>query len=182
MTAYNASRYINSTGLIEEAYDLIKTVYSQYAKDLKRYLYKKLGSLEDAEDIVQDTFYNLLAVEEKKLDDNPAGYTYKVAHNLALNRIRKNAYHTNYLSQLESLDDERTPERSVTAQNDIERVIDSLNSLPERQVKAFTMSRFDNKSYAEISHELNVSLSAVEKYISKTLLHLRTHFDDIHSD
>lgn len=161
---------------------MIKSVYAQYAESLKRYVYKRLGSFEDAEDIVQDTFYKLLAVEDKKLKDNPAGYTYKVAHNLALNRIRKNVSHTNYLTQLELAEDERTPERSVIAHCEIQRVISALNNLPAKQVSAFTLSRFDNKSYTEISEELGVSISAVEKYIAKTVLHIKVHFRETDSD
>lgn len=168
--------------MLPEANTLIKNVYNQYAEGLKRYVQKKIGSIEDAEDIVQDTFCKLLSVNEQKMEDNPAGYTYKVAHNLALNRIRKNVYHANYVAQTQIKEDTRTPERSAVAQYDLDRVVTSLNNLPSIQVKAFTMSRFDYKTYTEIGEELNVSVSAVEKYVSKTLLHLKTHFSEIAVD
>jgi RNA polymerase sigma-70 factor (ECF subfamily) len=53
-----------------------------------------------------------------------------------------------------------------------------LNSLPERCREIFSMSRFENKKNKEIAEELDISVKAVEKQITRALATIRTEMKD----
>ena len=52
-------------------------------------------------------------------------------------------------------------------------VMKSINRLPEDCRRVFSMSRFDEKKYEEIAHELQISVNTVKYHIKHalTLLH-----------
>lgn len=57
---------------------------------------------------------------------------------------------------------------------ELEQAIDkSVCQLPEKCKKAFLLSRQENLSYKDISGELDISVSTVEKHISKAILSLK---------
>lgn len=51
----------------------------------------------------------------------------------------------------------------------------SINLLPEKCKQAFLLSRSEDLSYKDISGQLNISVSTVEKHISKALKFLKTN-------
>ena len=53
-----------------------------------------------------------------------------------------------------------------------------LSRLPDRCRQIFVMSRFDNKKNKEIAGELDISVKAVEKQITKALATIRTEMKD----
>lgn len=136
----------------------------------------------EADDIVQDAFHNLARANNIHELANPQAYLYKTAYNLALNRLRQ---HKNQLnenpaghSQL-ATEDELTPLRSILAQEELEQLAEALNQLPEKYRQTFILSRVHDKSYKEISQELNIAESTVEKHIIKVLKCLREHLHEV---
>lgn len=156
---------------------LVKALFLQYGADLKRYLTLKFGDSYDNEDIVQDSFRNLLSSVEPESLDNPRAYLFQTAHNLALNRIRKQGHYDRYASMGHSEEDELSPERIVIAQGDIEALLKTLGELPENCQRAFIAHRVHSRSYQDIADELGVSVSSVEKYLMRTMKFLRENFD-----
>lgn len=152
---------------------LIRSLFEKYQTDVLRFVRAKFGNCQDAEDIVQDTFYNVLRRENFDGLENPQAYIYKTANNLALNRIRSQAQHNNYLKSLQPEDDIDSFERSIFALQDLENIHDALARFPKKYRTTFVMSRVQNKTYSEISQELGISVSTVEKHIIKVLQHLR---------
>lgn len=156
----------------------IKSLFLSYGSELKRYIAHKFGDSAEADDIVQDAFHNFLRSEAPEDIENPRAYLYQTAHNLALNRIRKQRNHDAYLSSSQVDDDHRSPERSVFAHRELELLNEILDSLPEKCSKAFILSRIHNKTYGEIAEELKVSISSVEKYLMKSMHYLGDKFDE----
>lgn len=157
---------------------LVQTLFQRYSTDLKRYVAHKFGDPHDAEDIVQDAFHNLLRTTETEKLENPRAYLYQTAHNLALNRLRKQGHHDSYAAMDHTEEDERSPARAVEAQSDLEMVEKHLSTLPEKCQKAFILHRVKGSSYQEIAEELEVSLSSVEKYLMRAMRFLRENFDE----
>lgn len=139
---------------------------------------------QDAEDIVQEAFHNILRADNLEALDNPKAYLYKTATNLALNRLRK--YRQNPPVSCaddphwQAEPDEISPERQVLAQQDLARLSAALNTLPEKYRRTFLLSRMHNKTYKEISEQLNIAESTVEKHIIKVLKCLRDHLHEDH--
>jgi len=53
-----------------------------------------------------------------------------------------------------------------------------LDRLPDRCRQIFVLSRFENKKNKEIAEELNISVKAVEKQITKALATIRIEMKD----
>ena len=155
----------------------LSTLFEKHQPELLRLIAHKFNkSKHEAEDIVQDAFHNILRAENIESLENPKAYLYQTASNLALNRIRKQKHHNNYLAEQDvDANDERTPERYVVARSDLKRLEQALVQHPEKYRRTFLLSRVQEKTYKEISEMLNISESTVEKHIIKTLKYLRDH-------
>jgi RNA polymerase sigma factor (sigma-70 family) len=157
----------------------IQTLFREQNAGLRRFVASRLSDVNEAEDVAQEAFHNMMRVDEPEKLDNPKAYLYQTAANLALNRIRKQRRQQNYENDLQS-DVESGIESSVHSPDDIvagrqelEQVMATLNSLPDKVSRAFMLSRAENKSYTQISEEMGVSVSSVEKYLITALKHLR---------
>lgn len=156
-------------------------LFEKHQADLRRSIAARFGKIRhEAEDIVQDAFHNLLRAQNVEELENPRAYLYQTAANLALNRIRKHRHHNQYLEQQgvvteeEELDD-LGPERQVIARRDLASLEQALVKLPEKYRRTFLLSRVEEKTYKEISHQLGIPESTVEKHIIKVLKYLREH-------
>ena len=161
---------------------LINLFESHYA-DLKAIIaYKFKKQHQDVEDILQDAFHNILRSDTLEQVENPKAYLYQTASNLALNRIRKQKYHENYLaSQDVERVEEVSPEQIVISRRALADVCESLEDFPEKYRRTFLLSRVEGKTYREISLELNIAESTVEKHIIKTLKFLRDRLEEVES-
>jgi len=154
---------------------LFASLYKKYQLELRQLISVKFKkSPDDAEDIIQDAFHNLLRINNIEKVDNPKAYLYQAAVNLALNRIRKQQRHNNYIAEQDAFAvDSRSPDRQVIAQRDLEKLEKAMDKLPQKCQTTFLLSRVQAKSYKQIAEELDIAESTVEKHIIKTLKHLR---------
>ncbi|WP_236986122.1 RNA polymerase sigma factor [Marinagarivorans cellulosilyticus] len=159
-------------------FSFLKLLYAKHKEELLRFALRKLGSPDDAEEIVQDTFHNMMNVESAETLENPRAYLYKTAHNLALNRLRQGNHHSSYLQQCDDTATTVSLERSVIAEDALEHIRATVTKLPTTTQQVFYMSRIEGKTYAAISHELKISVSSVEKHMMKTLKILRENDED----
>jgi RNA polymerase sigma-70 factor (ECF subfamily) len=53
-----------------------------------------------------------------------------------------------------------------------------MQVLPEKCREVFQLSRFEEKSYKEISEELNISVKTVENHIAKALRIMRSELSE----
>jgi len=158
---------------------LLSGLFQKHRSELLRQLSNKFRkNLADAEDIVQDAFHNVLKAENIEEIDNPRAYLFQTANNLALNRIRKQKRHKQYIEEQNETElNELGPERSASAQKDLQRLESALRHFPEKYRRTFILSRMHSKTYKEISLELGIAESTVEKHIIKTLKYLRDQLE-----
>ncbi|MFL0809063.1 MAG: sigma-70 family RNA polymerase sigma factor [Agarilytica sp.] len=148
---------------------LIGSLYARHSQDIKKLVSFKYNAAHDADDIVQETFKRILTVNEFEQIENPSGYLYRTAKNLALNRIRNQAK-KNELNVLYNQETETpAPEFSAFAQIDLEKIEVSIKQLPKKYQRSFLLSRVEHKTHKEIADILGISTSTVEKHIMATL-------------
>lgn len=129
---------------------------------------------DDAEDIVQDAFHNILRMNNLSEIENPRAYLYQTAQHLAINRVRQQQKRDALLEANGGTEIcELSPERIYTGQKNLTELHKKLAKLPEKYRHTFLLNREQDKSYKEISRELNIAESTVEKHIIKALKHLR---------
>ncbi|MCC9626112.1 sigma-70 family RNA polymerase sigma factor [Thalassospira sp. MA62] len=153
--------------------------FQENYEQLLRFLTRKLnGDSESAADVVQDTYVRLAgATEPEDAIDNPRAYVYRVAGNLAIDRMRRDnriSVHHEKDEQDQAIHDPTPgPEKIFLSREQIMLLDRALAELPEKPRAALLMFRVDGLSHAEIADRLGVSNSMVAKYIGRALKHCR---------
>jgi RNA polymerase sigma factor (sigma-70 family) len=146
--------------------------------DLLRFLARRTGDVDRAADIAQDTYFKLAAIpSEHQTIENRRAYIYRVAGNLAIDRLRRDGRHAAWLTgdepDAEIADPAPSPERSAIAADRLRKVEQALEALPPKARLALMLFRVDGLSHAEIAVRLGVSDSMVAKYIGQAVRHCR---------
>ena len=139
-----------------------------------------------AEGIVIDVFYNLWKVRES-LDEqvNLPAYLMRSIRNASFNYLNSRYKRTEYpISSLawnpfekedafNSISDgsDSHPLGVLVGKESERKINDAIGNLPEKCGQVFKKSRFEGKTYAEISAEMGISVNTV-KYHMKTALSL----------
>ncbi|NRA28979.1 MAG: sigma-70 family RNA polymerase sigma factor [Parvularculaceae bacterium] len=151
---------------------------------------RKFGDRELAEDLAQEAHLRVWQYAEHNDVLHLKPLLFKTAANLAANefrsrgRMRASGVSVGIVEDAMEIvpSDDPSPERAAVARADAQVSLEAIRALPERQRRAFVMSRFEDQSYASIAQALGVSVSSVEKYIMAALAALRTAIDAQHSD
>jgi RNA polymerase sigma-70 factor (ECF subfamily) len=137
---------------------------------LVRFAYYRLGSRDDAEDVVYDSVLRFL---EKSPDDvRPEGvrlYLYRIVHNLCVDRSRGGKF---VVVPVDGLDVEDRAE-DVLDLEDADRVNACLDSLPAREADVIRMNVIDNLSFVEISGILSIPQSTAKSRYKSGMEKLR---------
>lgn len=153
-------------------------IFRKHYSELRRYIQQKFARAGEADDIVQDTFQNILNIGTIDSIKNPRAYLYRTARNIALNRLRRKDYQNGVFVELDENEMLDNPlERQIFAESDMRRVKHALSLLTEKDRTTFLLHRLEGKSYIEISQELGVSISSVEKRMMKVLAAIRKTLD-----
>ena len=163
--------------------ELFEELFRHYSKSLF-YFAAKFVEDEVARDLVQDVFFKLWSDPSITIKHSVQSFLFTMIRNSCLQYIEKqkvrNRYVENAKSKLQQDElvyymDEKT---SLIQQEMEDRINEVINQLPDRCRLIFVMSRFDNKRNKEIAEELDISVKAVEKQISKALATIRTELKD----
>lgn len=139
-----------------------------------------LGNIDSAEEVVQEMFVNLWNKRGSYLiTGDPHNYIILAVRNASissLNRERKLRLEQDlYQKELSvyadfAYDLLSAPEREVQLR---QQILKALDSLPPQCRNVFEMHRLSGYTYKEIAEELDISIKAVEKHISRALEILR---------
>ncbi len=150
--------------------------YHRYVSSLLRYVTGRIGSREEAEEMVQDVFVSLWARHDSLTISSLRHYLfssvkYKIIRHISHSRVRKK-YEEHYRlfeTVYENVEEhERDPER-------IRLLLEKgLAQLPERCRAALKLRLGENLSNSDIAMRMNISKGTVENYMVTALQHLRS--------
>jgi RNA polymerase sigma-70 factor, ECF subfamily len=143
---------------------------------LCRYAYSILRDMDNAEEVVQKTFYKLWDQHETlNIQSSINSYLYRIVHNDCLNTIHQKTSHQEHnLNYLSSMNTDVNSTMEQLESSDLQKAIEiALAGLPPQCRRVFEMSRLEQLSYSEIATQLNISTNTVENHISKALKLLR---------
>jgi RNA polymerase sigma factor (sigma-70 family) len=151
--------------------------FQENYQDLLRFLTQRTGDPDRAADVAQDTFLKLAAVGGAATIDNPRAYVYRVANNLAIDTMRREARRRARQAAPEAgeavADPTPSPETALLSKERLDQLDSALGELPSKARLALLYFRVDELSHAEIAARLGVSQSMVAKYIAYALRHCR---------
>ena len=68
--------------------------------------------------------------------------------------------------------EESSPERVLSSEQELHAVVEALASLSERTRDVFLLFRLEQMKHGQIAEMFGISVSAVEKHVSKAVAHL----------
>lgn len=148
-----------------------------YYEGLHRYAYTIVKDNHDAGDIVQFVFTKWWEKGEGLIiRQDIRHYLYRTVHNQCLNYVRnkknRKTYCQDFAENQENVVMSSSDDPLITKEI-INKVNRELENLPPQCKLIFYKSRFEEKKYAEIASELNLSIKTVEAQIGKALKILR---------
>lgn len=148
----------------------LKAVFLEERPMLLRLLTARLGSVDEAEDVLQDLWLRLETNATGPIAQ-PAAYLFRMANNLALDRRRSStsrALREAEWSSTQPGDTEiPTLERSLIVRQRLEKVEAAIAALPDRTRMAFRLYRFEGLGRKQVANRMGISVSAVEKLIHR---------------
>jgi len=148
-------------------------IYRNHSEKLRNYLYYKFGDLNQAEDIVQDSFLKLWNMCGDVIYDKVVSFLYRISNNLAIDGIRSKKVALKFQKDLVIVQDNEDPYFHLRTKEFRLKIETTISSLPEKQREAFLLNRIDKLTYKEIANRLGISQTAVENRIAKALLKLK---------
>ncbi len=157
--------------------DQFKDIYVSYYSRMKRFAEQYVIREEDAENIVQDIFFELW---EKQLEFssfvNLSGYLFSVLKNRCIDFLRRKTLeqHAVNTMQEEHLLEIKLKFESLEALDNkllnephIDTIIqDAIDRLPEKCREIFVMNKLEGKKQKAIATELNISIHTVESQMA----------------
>ena len=153
----------------------IRDALARYERPLIQYAARITGDLEQARDVVQDTFLRLCKTDRAKVDGHVAAWLYTVCRNRALD-VRKKEARMQPLPQgtAENYRSSAPPPRAVAEHHEThELVLEAMAALPEKQQEAFRLKFQSGMSYKEISAITGTTLSNVRYLLHNALKTVR---------
>jgi len=141
----------------------VPSVMADYEKPLIRYAAHITGDIEQAREVVQDTFLKLCRQRPAQISSYLAQWLYTVCRNRALDVLRKERRMTGISNAHLQMQAHPGPEVSLTMEKE-ERLSDVLNildTLPANQQEVIRLKFQADLSYQEISQVTNLSVSNV---------------------
>ena len=155
----------------------LEEAFRAYYAPLCSFVRQQVGSLDTAEELVQDVF---LHVWQRRAQLDPDGslhaLLYRSAHNAALNHLKHLAIERRWARAVAAAPepvgagaDAGVRERELSG-----AIRDAVAALPERCRLVFLMSRQQGLGYAEIAEVLDLSVKTVETQMGRALKSLRS--------
>ena len=156
---------------------MVADLYAKYWRPLTRTIAKSVGTMDEAEDIVQESFQRIFSNNQLSEMSDPAGYLRMTARNILIDRRRHQKVEQKYRPEMSILDygaqvEVITPERIVAGREEMSALQDAIEALPPKRRAVFVMSRIHNLSYREISRRIGISEGTVEKHVWRSLVQI----------
>ena len=162
---------------------------------LRNFIRKRVPDQGDAEDILQDVFYELIEAYRLMKPIKQAGaWLFRVARNRITDLFRKKSMESsgNRSADTETgeplrLEDllpslEAGPEAEFAHGVLLDELENALNELPERQRAVFIAHEMEGRSFNEISAETGISVNTLLSRKHYAVLHLRRRLQNIYNE
>jgi RNA polymerase sigma factor (sigma-70 family) len=143
---------------------------------LVKYFLRKCGNTAEAEDLAQDVIERALGKAKWESVDQAKGYIFRIAVNRWHDRNRRSVTRGVSVEWDDAATfaqaEETSPERVLSSEQELHAVVAALQELNERTRDVFMLDRLEHLKHVEIARLFGISVSAVEKHVSKALAHL----------
>lgn len=166
---------------------------------LLRFIRNRVSTLEEAEDILQDVFFQFVAgYETIESLDRVTSWLFSVARNKIIDRYRKESSRPKRtalswsggadtdegpLTLQEILPDlGNTPEDTYFREVLWDAIVDALDELPDDQREIFILNEMEDRSFRDISEETGISINTLLSRKRYAILTLRKKLRQLYEE
>lgn len=161
--------------------ELAGLAIERYGGALLRYLLRCRGCEQEANDLAQEIYMELLRVPEPEAVKQPQAYLYRVASHVVYRFKRRQQRDSDFVTfdsrTLERLDDRPNADTAgeqaggqVDAVRELERL---MQPLPPLYRAIILMCKRDGLTYAQAGRKLGISVHTVKKYLHRAMVQMR---------
>lgn len=165
----------------------------QYSQRLFQFIRGKTQTKADAEDILQEVWYQFSRVIDTEPIEQASGWLFKVARNKVTDayRKKKNESLEDYAYEDEEGDtvfreillaDNHTPETEMFRQVFWEELFEALDELPEAQRNVFIWNEIEGQTFQEISDDTGINIKTLISRKGYAVKHLRTRLATLYEE
>lgn len=160
----------------------IQELFRRHAKELTRYLRRRVSSPEIAADLTQEAFLALWSARATLSVTNGHAYLFRTATNLAINHNRRErilSFVDDPDAAFATLADETaTPERVLLSRQELAVIYATLNEFPPAHRRIFILSRIEGRTYQEIGRALEIPAKTAFSHMVRILVRLQLRLED----
>jgi len=181
--------------MTEEQDRSISATVAREESRLRRFIERRVPDIGDAEDILQDVFYELVEANRLLMPiEHVTGWLYRVARNRITDLFRKRKPESFSETAVAEEDGERLeledllpspdagPEALYAGNVLLEALELAVDELPEEQRKAFVAHELEGRSFKEIAAETGVSVNTLLSRKRYAVLRLRERLQSIYDE
>jgi len=168
-------------------------VVRDYGKRLFYFIRGRVNSDEDAEDILQEVWYQFSNVLDAEPIEQTSAWLFRVARNRIIDKYRK--HKTESLDELFDDDDESnfnfreillaenaTPETDHLKNLFWQQLFTALDELPEEQKQVFILNELEDISFKEIEKRTGENINTLISRKRYAVLHLRKRLEQLYKE
>lgn len=146
---------------------------------LVRFLTVRMGSKEEAKDIAQEAYAKLLALDRPGPISFLAGYLWRIATNLAIDRGRQRGVRERFAGLVSRDDEGLSPsaEQVVEARQRLATVEQAIGELPPKCLEAFRLRVLNGLPFDQVGREMHMSDRMAKNYVARALEHLQSRLE-----
>ncbi len=146
-------------------------------RGLLKFLRRRTGTPQDAEDVAQEALQRLLRYRESESAAAWRPLLYRIAVNVSHDHARLNApYHDGRhvgIEHCDLADELPTPEEQAHIAQQRERLREAILSLPSKCQRVYLLKRGHGLSHVEVARRCGISVKMVDKHLANAFLHLQ---------
>ena len=162
-----------------------KALVTQHQQQVLRTCVGFVHNNHDAEDLAQEVFVEVYhSIHKFRNESKLSTWIFRIAVNKSLNFIRdskrkkifqsiENTLFRNEHAEMSADSWSERPDLKLENDQRKRKLHKAIDSLPERQRVAFTMSKIEDLSYLEIANVMGLSVSSVESLIHRAKINLQ---------
>lgn len=138
---------------------------------------------DDVDDLIQEVLIRMHGRGGAEID-NLESYIIRVARNVLRDRyrrdyVRRRGDHCELVEQ-DHPQDEISPERILFGREQLQSALAAMNELPARSRQIMVLLRWEGMSYKEVADLFDISVSAVQNHVTRSMRHLMTRLLETH--
>lgn len=152
-----------------------------------------LHNMADAEDVAQEVFIQVYnSIYDFRLESSLKTWIYRITITRSLNAVRSKG-RKSFFTRLEDFfltkrevgigeSSLPNPQKRLEEMDHSEAIQSAMNTLPDNQKVAFTLSKYEDLSYKEIAEVMQVSKSSVESLLYRAKVNLQKKLLDYYKN